>query len=202
MQTEPKWGPRERVGSPRETGRLAVKKFCLGAALCVLVGCGGDDPDIVFADPYSPFIYWEGSANGELVADATGDFFRFRSDSGNLIFGATEYRDVYVDINSDLVWDGEIIGAILLVAASDGVPIAAMVGNDGYLLDVYGPEFDLYWQPTDIEPVEPFCCAAGEFSSSVDAPAPPAADGRAREVFGGRSAPNAFMNRPGGAQSQ
>jgi hypothetical protein len=100
-----------------------------------------------------PYIWWEGSANGQYVVDGTDDFFLFLSDGGYLAFGHTTYWNVFVTSHGDLIWDDALIGAVELVESEQGEPVAALIGLDGHFLDLYGPEDDLHWQETDLDPI-------------------------------------------------
>lgn len=126
----------------------------LGFVIAVtLSACGdGDDHDVIIID-HEPVIVWSGSVNEDLVVDATNDFFVFLLDGGYLVFGDTVYLNVWVTAFGELVWEDHVIGAVELVESEFGEPIAAMIGNDGDLLDFYGPEWDLHWRYTDLTPV-------------------------------------------------
>ncbi len=133
----------------------------------VIVTCNDDDDDyeqiatpavnseVVAAD--TEYIEWEGSANGEWVADANGDQVRFEVDTSYMNFGNTLYENVWIDEESNFLIDGILEGAVEYVAAVNGDTIVALVAPDGTYLDIVGTESELFIDNTDLPatPVSP-----------------------------------------------
>lgn len=123
----------------------------------LLSACGGGSSD-PYDDYYSEpvYIYWSGSANGTLVIDATDDAFEFEAYTGYLHFGNTTYTNAWVDDFGNFYIDGFIVGAVYYVLSIDDEVITALISNNGYYIDIYGPESDLAWTEAPTQPIYAF----------------------------------------------
>ena len=123
----------------------------------LLSACGGGSSDPYDDYYYEPdYIYWSGSANGTLVIDATDDAFEFEAYTGYLHFGNTTYTNAWVDDFGYFYIDGFIVGAVYYVWSIDDEVITALISNNGYYIDIYGPESDLAWTEAPTQPVYAF----------------------------------------------
>jgi len=139
---------------PKERDIMRFYKYSLILlATLFLSACGGGSADSY--DPYytDAYIDWSGSVNGTLVIDATDDAFEFEITTGYLHFGNTTYTNAWVDLYGDFYIDGELVGAVYYVRSIDDEVITALISNDGYYIDIYGPESDLAWEVTFISPI-------------------------------------------------
>jgi hypothetical protein len=132
------------------------KLLALVIPVMLLSACGGgyDDPYDTYYDEY--YINWAGSVNGTIVVDATGDEFEFEAFTGYLHFGNTTYTNAWVDDFGNFYVDGFLIGGVYYVESFYGEPITALISNNGYYIDIYGPESDLAWTESWTLPVYAF----------------------------------------------
>ena len=125
-----------------------------------LSACGGghDDSHDYYHDTYYEEIYinWAGSVNGTIVVDATDDAFEFEVITGYMHFGNTTYTNAWVDAYGDFYVDGLHIGAVFYVKSIENETIAALISNNGYYIDFYGPESNLAWTEADTIPIYAF----------------------------------------------
>lgn len=119
--------------------RYITVKNILPAVVTMLIftlsACGGGGGDIITP----AYITWTGSANGEYVVDATGDFVRFEANTGYMVFGSNVYTNSYVN-GFNWYLNGAKWGAVVSVKATNGSTIAGLLCNNGYYADIYGPE--------------------------------------------------------------
>jgi len=118
----------------------------------LLAGCGENQEDS-YQDRDENYIVWAGSINGTVVVDATDDAFEFEINTGYLHFGNTTYTNAWVDLDGDFYIDSELIGAVFYVQSIDNEVITALISNNGYYIDIYGPETDLAWAESPDIPV-------------------------------------------------
>jgi len=138
-------------------------------AVLLLSACGGGDSGDDYDYYDETYIYWEGSVNGTIVVDATDDAFEFEINTGYLHFGSTTYTNTWVD-DGDFFVDGELIGAVYYIKSFDNETITALISNNGYYIDIYGPESDLAWEETSILPIYAFKSAStseNKFEQSI-----------------------------------
>ncbi len=127
-----------------------------------LTACGGNSENEYNDVSY---INWAGSVNGTLVVDATDDTFEFELYTGYLHFGNTTYTNAWVDDYGDFYIDYELIGSVYYIESIDNEIITALISNNGYYIDIYGPESDLAWTETQTMPIY----ALGEISTASNA---------------------------------
>jgi hypothetical protein len=133
-----------------------------------LSACGGGHSDSYDGYDQDAYIYWEGSVNGTLVVDATDDAFEFEIITGYLHFGNTTYTNAWVDSYGNFFVDGILVGGVYYVKSYYNETITALVSNNGYYIDIYGPESDLAWTEAPTTPIYAFKSesTAGEQASA------------------------------------
>ncbi len=114
--------------------------------------------DEEYADTYydETYIDWAGSVNGTFVVDATDDIFEFEITTGYLHFGSTTYTNAWVDSYGDFYIDSVHIGAVYYVKSIYNETITALISNNGYYIDLYGPESNLAWAEALTMPIYAF----------------------------------------------
>ncbi len=118
----------------------------------LLAACGENQEDSYdYRD--DNYIDWVGSINRTVVVDATDDAFEFEINTGYLHFGNTTYTNAWVDLDGDFYIDSELIGAVFYVRSIDNEIITALISNNGYYIDIYGPESDLAWTEAPDVPI-------------------------------------------------
>lgn len=72
------------------------------------------------------FFTWTGSENGTIVVDSQNALYSVDADSGIVVDLASnqQLNGLTVDANAELVYNGTVIGAVVLVPATDGNQIA------------------------------------------------------------------------------
>ncbi len=126
-------------------------KLVAGAMVLALAGCGGGGGDVVLAVNY---ITWLNSVNGELVADANGDFVKFRSDTRNMVFGNTEYSNMRVTSSgAQLVFNGAVVGTVSYIKSVTGSTITGLICSDGTYMDIFGDQSNLNIKCTSVVPI-------------------------------------------------
>lgn len=145
--------------------RRARIAFLLSLTLCTAVGCGygGYDDGLTlcqrlagtsgscigpFIKPSVDLLTWPQSAHGTDVADASGDVVQFTTD-GSLLFGATSHASLVAARDGSLQFEGRHIGSVRIIHDHNGSEIAALVTEEGYLIDVDGSTDHLAWRPSD-----------------------------------------------------
>ena len=130
-------------------------KLAAGAMVLTLAGCGGGGGEVVVV-PVIPvnFIIWANSVNGELVADANGDFVRFNSSTRNMVFGNTEYTNMWVTSSgAQLVFNGAAVGTVSYIKSVTGSTITGLICNDGTYMDIFGDQSNLNIKCTSVVPI-------------------------------------------------
>ena len=130
----------------------AIGKMLATALLATLAACGGGGGEVVVV-PVS-YITWLNSVNGELVADANGDFVRFRSDTRNMVFGNTEYSNLRVTTSgAQLVFNGAVVGSVAYIKSVTGSTITGLLCSDGTYMDIFGDQSNLNIKCTSVVPI-------------------------------------------------
>ncbi len=137
-----------------------LKLALIAVPVLFLSACGGGSHEESYDYAYDEYIDWSGSVNGTLVVDATDDVFEFEVNTGYLHFGSTTYTNAWVDSYGDFYVDGELIGAVFYVKSIYNETITALISNNGYYIDIYGPESDLAWEEAPTIPIYAFKEAA------------------------------------------
>lgn len=129
------------------------KLFLFLIPVLLVSACDGEHHDDTYGHYDVTYIDWVDSANGTIVVDATNDAFEFEAHTGYLHFGNTTYTNVWVNHFGDFFVDGVLVGAVYYVKSIDNLTITALVSNDGFYIDIYGPESNLAWSETTITPI-------------------------------------------------
>lgn len=131
-----------------------MKLFGVVLTSLALVSCGGGGGDPIAATPAASYITWVNSANGQLVVDATGDFVKFRSDNGHMVFGTTEYTNMTVNSTGGaLTFNGTVVGGVAYIKSVTGSTIMGLVCSNGTFMDIFGTQNDLTVQCTTVIPI-------------------------------------------------
>lgn len=119
---------------------LHLKKMaiCAISASLLLSGCGGEgDDSSTSAEASSPYIKFDGSANGEGVIDANNTYVKFLKATRTMETFDKLPTDITLDDSNRIVkGGGTVIGAVKMVGGTNNSTIAGLVASNGTMLAV------------------------------------------------------------------
>lgn len=112
--------------------------ICTISASFLLSGCGGEgDDSSTSAEASSPYIKFDGSANGEGVIDANNTYVKFLKATRTMETFDKLPTDITLDDSNRIVkGGGTVIGAVTLIGGTNNSTIAGLVASNGTMLAV------------------------------------------------------------------